>query len=179
MSSPRRNGPLILLAAATPLLAACTGGGLDGLTGGGMVAGYEPANAVLPVGYSDAQIDDTHYKVRAHGTERTPPDRLEKIALVRAAEIGVANRLPYFKVTASTPSIDCGKKRDSYKAGSTAASLHPMLTLEVSYSKTPLPDHRSSEDTFAQMKAELDADSPAPEARAAATQDTRARCGVT
>ncbi len=182
MASLRCTGTHLLLLAVTALLSACaggSGGGGLGLLPSGMVAGYEPANAILPVGYSDQAVDDTHYRVRAHGNERTSRDRLEKIALTRAAQIGVDNHLPYFKVTSSSTSIECGKKTDSYKAGSTPASIHPMLTYEVAYSKTPAPDMRSSADTFAQAKADLDADNPTPEARAAATQDAKARCGVT
>ena len=50
-----------------------------------------------PVGYSQTRID-THFQVQASGTDATPTARVEKVARARAAEIGVEQKLKFFKV---------------------------------------------------------------------------------
>jgi hypothetical protein len=163
-------------AAALLLLAGCAGG-MPAL--GGATTAYSASNAILPIGYSETTIDATHYEVKASGSEQTSRERIEKIALARAAEIGVEQRLPYFKVAAVTHGAACSKKtRGGPKVGDSPATSHPTVVLDVYYSKTPLPDHRSSADTFAQVKAELDADVSPPEAQAAAAAQIRAECGA-
>lgn len=178
-----------LLAAGTALAVSLALGGCSsdsgGLStgalgiGGGMTAGYTAANAILPVGYSEEQVDETHWRVRAHGTETTTRDRLEKIATARAAEIGSNNHMPYFQITGMADSITCGKEKKGYKTNNTPAVIHPLLTVDVTYSKSPMPGTRPSADTFSQLKTELDTDNSTPEAKAAATQDAKTRCGVT
>jgi hypothetical protein len=158
------------------LLAGCAGGGLS--LGGGGMAPYSAANAIYPVGYSERSIDATHYEVKASGTDTTTRERVEKIALARAAEIGVEQRLGYFRVASVTHGAACTKKTGGHKVGETQATYHPTVVLDVYYSKTPEPDHRPSADTLAQVKAELDSDQTPPEAKAAAAAQIRAECGA-
>lgn len=164
-----------LATSAILLLSGCAGG-LS--MGGGASTSYSAANAIYPVGYSEKAIDETHYEVKASGTDSTPKERVEKIALARAAEIGVEQRLPYFKVVNVTHGAACSKKQSTYKAGDSQATYHPTVVLDVYYSKQPQPDHRPSADTFAQTKAELDADATPPEVNAAAAAQIRAQCGA-
>lgn len=176
-----RNRGGRVVAGALALLLPVAAGGCSGSLGlAGDIAAYAPANAILPVGYSQMPIDEQHYQVSAAGTESTPGERVEKIAMARAAEIGVAQRLHYFKVTNVSRGIKCTKKKQgSAKVVELPASYRPTVTLDVVYAKTPLDaDFRSSADTFAQLKSEIDSEVVAPEAAAAASQSSRAQCGA-
>src|SRR5512134_3861026 len=92
---------------AALLLAGCAGG----LSMTGATTSYSASNAMMPVGYSELPIDPTHYEVKAAGTEQTPKERVEKIALARAAEIGVEQKLKFFKVAGVTHGASCSKKK--------------------------------------------------------------------
>jgi hypothetical protein len=166
----------LVLAPPLLLLAGCAGGGLPSM--GASTASYSAANAIYSVGYSEKSLDATHYQVKASGTDTTPRARVEKIALARAAEIGVEQKLAFFRVANAAHGADCTKKQSGYKSGDAQATSHPTVVLDVYYSKTPLPDHRPSADTFAQVKAELDAEVTPPEAKAAAQAQIRAECGA-
>jgi len=161
-------------ASAALLLAGCAGG----LSMSGTTTSYSASNAMMPVGYSETTIDPTHYEVKASGTERTPKERVEKIALARAAEIGVEQRLKYFKVAGVAHGVACGAKKRT-KDGEIPPSYHPTVVLDVYYSKNQAPDFRPSAETFAQVKAELEPDTTTPEAKAAAAAQVRAECGAT
>jgi hypothetical protein len=142
-----------------------------------MNASYSASNLMSPSGYSETPIDPMHYEVRAGGTESTTRERVEKIALARAAEIGVEQRLKYFRVANVTHSVVCGKKGRT-KDSEVPAIHRPAVALDVYYAKQPGPEFRPSEETFAQVKAELDADATPPEAREAAKAAVRAQCGA-
>jgi hypothetical protein len=103
------------LTACAALLGACASGtGGLGLTS---VASYGASNALSPSGYSEKQIDDTHYQVTATGTEATPKDRIEKIARARAAQIAVEKRMKFYKVANVQYGISCTKGHEFYKGG--------------------------------------------------------------
>ena len=145
----------------------------------GSTTPYLASNAFAPIGYSQTPIEPNHYQVKASGTDTTPPERVEKIALARAAEIGVEQRLPYFKVAGVTHGVSCSKKRNAgIKVGEAPANYHPTVVLDVYYAKSPEPDFRPSADTFAQVRSELDADDTPPEVKAAAAAQVRAECGA-
>lgn len=165
-------------AACTALLAAgCAGGGLS-LSGS--TTSYSASNAMMPVGYSEKEIEAAHYEVRAAGSEQTPRERIEKIALARAAEIGVEQRLKFFKVASVSHGVACSKaKKGGTKTSDTPATYHPTVVLDVYYAKQPAPDFRPAAETFAQVKAEIEPDTTTPEAKAAATAQIRAECGAT
>jgi hypothetical protein len=164
-----------LAATAALLLPGCAGG----LSMAGSTTAYEASNAFMPVGYSEVQIDATRYEVKASGTDSTPKERVEKIALARAAEIGVQQKFGYFKVANATHGVSCGKKQSGgQKVGEFAATFHPTVVLDVYYAKTPDPDFRPSAETFAQVKSELDADVTPPEVKASAAAQVRAACGA-
>jgi hypothetical protein len=88
---------------AVTSLAACSGGetALPSLQTAGLAAGsvtgYTAANALFTNGYSDRELGQDHYAVRASGSAVTPAERLEKIALARAAQIGVETGRAFFK----------------------------------------------------------------------------------
>lgn len=162
-------------AAATVIfVAACSG---PSMIGGADVA-YVPASVVSPVGYSQSQLDATHYTVKAAGLSATPPAHVERIAQARAAEIGVENKLRWFKVTSVTHGIRCVERREGYKAPASAANFYPTVALEVSYDNGVVPPDASwqaSAGAFEQAKAAL----AAPSADPPVTIDSvKARCGT-
>lgn len=141
------------------------------------VADFTAASVFSPVGYNQTKIDDTHYQVQASGTEATPKDRVEKIARARAAQIGVDEKLKFFKVTSVQHSITCNRRQDGYKSTSTPASARPSVVIDVVYAKDATdPSFQSSEEALNTLKTDLAAESVAPEARAAATQEPLESC---
>jgi hypothetical protein len=158
------------------LVAGCSGvEGLTSLTP--PVAQYSSASIFSPSGYSQSKIDDTHYTVAASGTEATPISRVEKIARARAAEIGVDQKLPYFKVTNVQQGMTCAKRQEGYKSPSTPASARPSVILDVVYAKDAAdPTFQNAAETLTTLKTDLAAEDVAPEARAVAIQQTREGC---
>lgn len=141
------------------------------------VAEFTAASVFSPAGYTQTKIDDTHYQVQASGTEATPKERVEKIARARAAEIGVDERMKFFKVTSVEHSITCGKRQEGYKSTATPSSARPSVVLDVVYAKdTADPTFQSSADTLSTLKTDLAAEQVAPEVRAVAIQETRESC---
>ncbi len=131
-----------------------------------------------PSGYSQTKLDDTHYQVKATGTEGTPTARLEKIARARAAEIGIEDKLQYFKVTGVQPSFLCTKKQAGYKSEPLPASGHPVVVLDVTYAHEALDaGFVNSAETFKALSGQIASEAVAPDASAAAIQATRTGCG--
>jgi hypothetical protein len=103
---------------------------------------------------------------------------VEKIARARAAQIGVEEKLPYFKVAGVQHGVKCTKRQPGYKSEDTPASSRPTVELDVVYAKDAAdPTFASSTAAFDALNAELAGEVVAPEAKAAATQETRAGCG--
>ncbi len=167
---------LVALVPGAALLAACAGGpGGLGLTS---VASYGASNAFSPAGYSEKQIDDTHYQVMATGTEATPKDRIEKIARTRAAQIAVEQRMKFYKVAGVQYGIACTKGHDFYKGGSTPAGSRPTVLVDVVYAKEQTdPTFVKAEESYQALSGELANEDIPPEAKAAARQESRAGCG--
>jgi hypothetical protein len=141
------------------------------------VAEFTAASVFSPAGYTQTKIDDTHYQVQASGTEATPKERVEKIARARAAEIGVDEKMKFFKVTSVQHSITCGKRQEGYKTTSSPSSARPSVLLDVVYAKeTTDPTYQSATDTLTTLKTDLAAEQVAPEVRAVAIQETRESC---
>jgi hypothetical protein len=161
---------------ASALAAGCSG--VTSLTSlSPPIAEYTSASIFSPSGYSQSKIDDTHFQVGASGTEATPISRVEKIARARAAEIGVEEKMPYFKVTSAQQGMTCAKRQESYKSTSTPASAHPSVILDVVYAKDAAdPTFQNAAETLAALKTDLAAEDVAPEARAVAIQETRGSC---
>ncbi len=142
------------------------------------IASYGAASMFSPSGYSQTKIDDTHFQVTAAGTEATPKERVEKIARARAAQIGVDQKLKYYKVTNVRHGLRCDRRQDGYKSSATPAASRPTVVLDVVYARDATdPTFVSSADTFQTLSAELAGEVVTPEAKAAAVQETRAGCG--
>jgi hypothetical protein len=159
-------------------LAAALGGCSGASSLGAPVASYGASNVFSPAGYGQTMIDDMHFKVTATGTEATPKQRVEKIARARAAQIGVDQKLEYFKVTSVQHGFTCEKRQEGYKSSATPAASNPTVVLDVVYAKDAAdPTFLSSADTYQTLSGELAGEVVAPDAKAAAVQETRAGCG--
>ena len=145
----------------------------------GSVTSYGPANAILTTGYSDTELGPDHFEVRAKGSSMTPPERLAKIALARAAEIGVEQKRKFFKAGPAVQSIVCHAARDTaHKSGRVAAERAPVAVLDVVYAKTAdEPSFQPSAETFERLRGELAQETVSAEAKAAAASAAQAQCG--
>jgi hypothetical protein len=154
-------------------------GGCSGMPQLGVpVASFGASNVFSPTGYSEEKLDDTHFQVRATGTEATPKERVEKIARARAAQIGVEESLKYFKVVTVQYGVSCEKRKAGYKSEATPPASRPTVVLDVVYAKdTADPTFAASAETFEVLISELANEIVAPEAKAVAVQETRTSCG--
>jgi hypothetical protein len=167
----RYVGGLLALPCAA-LMGACAGADLK------PVASFGAANALMPSGYTETKISDTQYQVGAAGTEATPKARIEKIARARAAQIGVEEKLKYYKVTNVQYGIKCSKKHEFYKGGATAPGSRQTVLLDVVYAKQQVdPSYISAAESYEALNNELNSEVIPPEAKAAAEQEARAGCG--
>ena len=78
----------------TPLLLAC------GLLLSGCVTEYTPSSG--GDGYSETQLSPTSFQVTFRGNTKTTPERAYDFALLRAAELALANKCPHFVVISAT-----------------------------------------------------------------------------
>jgi hypothetical protein len=154
------------------LLCACAGADLK------PVASFGASNALSPSGYSESKLSDTQYQVKATGTEATPKARIEKIARARAAQIGVEQRLKYYKVTNVQFGVVCDKKHEFYKGGATASGARQSVLVDVTYSKEPLDaTYLNAKDSFASLNGELESEAIPVDQKVSAEQESRAACG--
>ena len=73
---------------------------LCGLLLAGCVTEYTPSSG--GDGYSETQLSPTSFQVTFRGNTKTTPERAHDFALLRAAEIALANRCPHFVVISAT-----------------------------------------------------------------------------
>lgn len=162
---------LALLPCAT-LLGACAGADLK------PVASFGASNVMSPSGYSETKVSDTQYQVQAAGTEATPKARIEKIARARAAQIGIEQKMKFYKVANVQYGVACSKSHDFYKGGQTQAGSRQTVMLDVVYAKEPTdPTFVSTSDSYNALSGELSSEVIPQEAKAAAEQESRAGCG--
>jgi hypothetical protein len=144
------------------------------------IASLSASNIMSPSGYSENKVSDTQYQVRATGTESTPKARIEKIARARAAQIGVEQKLKYYKVTNVQFGASCTKKYESYKGGATPGGSRQTVMLDVVYAKEPPdPSYVSAAESYEALNGELNSEVIAAESKTAAEQEARAGCGQT
>lgn len=150
------------------LVAGCSQSGI-GATGIGAFAGvgpvpYQHASAFMPVGFSESLIGQDRYRIEVKGPLGSPRERMEKIALTRAAEIGKDAKHKYFKVEGVQVSNSCksyvtGGKPGSMGAGKTKVSAHTILTADVTFAPAPAdPSFLETRGAFERYRAELDQD---------------------
>lgn len=163
---------LLMAIPCAALMGGCAGADLK------PVASFGASNVLSPSGYTQKKISDTEYQVGATGTEATPKARIEKIAIARAAQIGVEEKLKYYKVTNVQYGVACEKKTEFYKGGSTAPGSRQTVVVDVVYAKEPLDSgYVSAKESFENLNGELDNEIVPAEQKAAAEQEARTACG--
>ena len=143
------------------------------------VAAYGASNILSPTGYSQTKLDDTHFKVTATGTEATPKERVEKIARARAAQIGVDQKLKYFKVAGVQHGVCVLRAPGGLQERAMCrrrAARRWSWTWSMPKSPTD-PTFASTEEAYQTLSAELANEVVGPDAKAVAIQETRASCG--
>jgi hypothetical protein len=173
---PRTDAKLAIIATAL-CLGAC--GATMGDLSTSSVATYKPASFFSPNGYSVSANADGSLHVTAAGPPGTPADRLEKIALARAAEYGNERHAKTFQATPSQTSIVCGKTKISNKDGQ--VNVQPldyrMVAIDVTYGNTQGPAVRPIRGTADALKAEIASQSVPADVQAAAAQEVAQHCG--
>ncbi len=99
------------------------------------------------------------------GNPASPRAHLEKIATIRAAEIGMEQRLRYFKVESMALSETCSPATEgNHKSGKTNEVRTKYLTAEVAYAKAPADaTYLESKKTFEDLRPTLDTEPVIPE----------------
>ena len=142
------------------------------------IASYGESNAFAPAGYSQTKVDETHYQVRATGTEATPRQRVEKIARARAAQIGVEEKLRYFKVASVQHAVRCSKRQGAYKSQDSPPASRPTVVLDVVYAKDWAdPSFADTAAAFDTLSNELAGEVVDADVKTLAAQEIRAGCG--
>ncbi|MBR2534890.1 MAG: hypothetical protein IKE66_02340 [Hyphomicrobium sp.] len=166
---------------ATGLAAAGCGSDLGGGLQPNTVTAYEAASAFSSTGHHVADLGGGRYRVTATGSAATPKARVEKIAMARAAEFGVENNGKYFQPAAPQFSIRCGKREYLEKGEKKTLPVrgYTVVQVDVAYSNTQTdPSYRAAKDVSETLKAELQGEQVADEARQAATAEVTAQCGA-
>jgi hypothetical protein len=163
---------LLALLSGAALLGACAGTDLT------PVASLSAANMMSPSGYSETKVSDNQYQVQATGTEATPKARIEKIARARAAQIGIEQKMGFYKVSSVEFGVACSKGHEFYKGGQTRPGNRQTVKLDVVYSKEPVdPSYVSTKESYEALNGELSNEVIPPDAKTAAEQEARAGCG--
>ena len=160
-------------------LVACSGGdqpSVSALSFAG-VTGYGPANAIIQTGYSEKELGADSFRVRARGSAVTPPERLEQIALARAAEIGVEQKRKFFKASAASHSVVCEDGK-TLPHGQTLPVKAPVAEIDVVYAKVqPDPSYLPAAETFAKLTQELAQQTVDAGTKSASAAAVAAKCG--
>ena len=166
----------LMLAAAS--LAGC-GATVGNIANSGDITGYQAASYFSPVGYSVAQTSDGHFRITTVATVATPKDRVEKIALARAAEYGQEAQKKFFQSAPARVSIRCGRTDKIEKGQKIAVAPHDYAVAEVDvvYAGTAVdPSYRVTKDTADALKAELQSQVVAGEAQTGFAAEALAQC---
>ena len=163
-----------LLAATALVLTGCAGADLST----GSIAPYEPANSFYPYGYQDTLVAENQHRVSASGSPRASKARLEKIALTRAAEIGVEKKKKFFMVSNLQHGVACQKKLPpGHKRDGVPESARPTVTVDVVYADAAAgPEYRETATSLAESKAALAADTSV--AKVSQVDELKGQCGV-
>lgn len=165
--------------AAAAALAACSGD-LSGLQAK-PVTGYIAANALAPTGHSVSTLPDGRYRVTATGSPYTPANRLEKIAMARAAEYGMEQKMKFFQASAPQAAVRCGKteyiERGTKKK--LPATGYRVVEIDVAYANNQSdPSFQPAKQTADTLKAELVSEVVPEETKDAIAAEVKAQCGT-
>jgi len=163
---------LLAVVPCVVLLGACAGTDLK------PIASFGASNYISPSGYSETKISDTQYQVKAVGTEATPKARIEKIARARAAQIGIEDKLKFYKVTNVQFAVVCSKKHEFYKGGAIQPGSRQSVLIDVLYAKDRVdPTYMSVQESFDALNTEISNEVIPVEDKTVAEQEARTACG--
>lgn len=168
----------IALVLAVPLIAGCDPAQQAAMT---PLEVYQPVSFNLghtPTGYSERKIGEDRYVVSAEGHASSPPERLEKIALARAGEIGVKEGKPFFSVAKGDRIVDCRAiMPDRRGPARSAKGYSRVVEIEVRYlTQRSAPSDMESAETFKQMTAALAGSEPTVDERLNASGRSSTEC---
>jgi hypothetical protein len=162
----------------------CASGGQPlSLAGSGLpsVTGYTESNGFVPKGYAVSSIGENALRVTVTGSATTPNERLLKIALARAAEVGAERHSQTFRSAEPAYSVRCGKTSVSERG--TTRTLSPtdyrIVAVDVTFSKSSSADpaDRPVKQTAAALLAEIQAEQIPQETQAALVAQLAQACG--
>ena len=180
---PFRALPRLAAITVVLALAGCGGSispGTGSLSGGNAIT-YQPSNAVFPNGYSETMLGPDKYRVRAIGDAGQSRAVLEKLAVLRAADIGQNMNLKYFKVDSVSENLTCGSKKtiSGRDPKELVIKSKRMVDVDVSYAKDATdPQWLASKDAFPVLRGELDALAASDPGSEAARAEVAAKCGA-
>jgi hypothetical protein len=168
----RTNAAGLLALLPCVALGACAGADLK------PVASLSASNLMARSGYSVIKVSDTQYQVQASGTYATPKARIEKIARARAAQIGVEQKMKFYKVSSVQYGIACSKGHEFYKGGQTQAGARQTVKLDVVYAKEAVdPTYVSAKESYDALNGELENEIIPVDQKSVAEQEARSACG--
>jgi hypothetical protein len=122
-------------------------------------------------GYSEKQITASSWSVNVSGSAVTPPERVEEIALLRAAEIGKQNGFSHFRIADKKATVTC----TGTTGGSVFAGI-PNIELTASYANAAAPEHRSVDAYIAENASAVKSRGSSFEERKATAESQRDYC---
>lgn len=179
-------GKLNGLVMGTILVAGCAGQPNSLLTSGSVndqaklaVTDYVAASMLSPTGHSVSGLADGRVRVTATGSATTPVDRLQKIALARAAEYGSVENKKFFQASPPVTSYRC-QKGERLERGNTVkqpARAYTVVTVDVTYSPTAVDtSYQPTKATAAAIQQEIVAQTVPPDVQAATADLVVAQC---
>ncbi len=164
------------------LCAGCSGASPDlgALSQTGAV-GYQAANAFMPNGYSESDTGPGQVRIRATGNIGNSRDQLEKLAIVRAADLAKSKNIKYFRVDAVSEGIICGEKKwiSGKEQREIVVSPRRTVDVDVTFAKEATDaTWQNSKDVFDARRAELDAPMPTPTAPDVVRGEVAQKCGA-
>jgi hypothetical protein len=144
------------------------------------VTGYQVSSLFDPAGHSIAVLPDGRYRVTSTGSAGTPKDRLEKIAIARAAEYGAEMHKKWFQISQPVHTIRCAKGDYSDKGVRVAKPKvgYAVADIDVTYadaaSDATFKPVRGTAET---LKGELQSEVVPPDVQSQAATEVYAQCG--
>jgi hypothetical protein len=170
----------ICILAAT-LVAGCAGnGGTVGSIGGGSTVSYTASNAIAPNGYSEAILGPGQYRIRATGDGSHSRAALEKLAMVRAADLAQQQHTKFFRIDAVNENITCGHKKtvSGRETKELVSRSKRMVDIDVTFAKEAAdPAWVNGKDAFPILRGELDSAGGDAATSEAAKTEMQAKCG--
>jgi hypothetical protein len=145
------------------------------------VTGYQASSMFDPAGHSLSALPDGRFRVTATGSAGTPKERVEKIAVARAAELGAEMHKKWVQTSAPQHTIRCAK-RDYSERGTRVYRPkvgYAVVEVDATFADTAVdPSYKEVRGLADTLKAELQSEVVPPEVQAQAAAEVRSQCGI-